>query len=84
MPVWLSGVTVHAAPDAMLREFDHGVVLANPAEAPYTFDLAGALPGRSLVHIRGTAGQDPKTNDGSAVGATVQLAARDGLFLTKR
>ncbi len=83
-PVELAGLTMHAAPAAMVRQFEHGVVLANPGNKPYAFELAKLFPGKKLVRLKGSAGQDPKTNDGSAAGATVTVPATDALFLIKR
>jgi hypothetical protein len=80
-PLYIRNLTVHAHPDAIYREFEHGAVFANPGFESYAFDLAKLLPGKSYRRLRGTEKQDPKTNDGSAVGATLQLPARDGLFL---
>jgi len=80
-PVWIDSLTAHAAPDAMVRVFEHGVVLANPSPRPQTFDLARLAPGRSLRRIQGSSRQDPETNNGRPVGATVTLPPKDGLFL---
>src|SRR5262249_37692962 len=44
-PIWISAVSVHAAPDVVYRPFEHGLVLANPAPHPATIDLAALLPG---------------------------------------
>ncbi len=79
--MWISDLTIHAHPDAMYREFEHGVVLANPSPRSYEFHLAELLPGRSFRRIQGSSQQDPKTNDGSSVGSRLTLAAKDALFL---
>jgi hypothetical protein len=80
-PFWLSDLKVHAHPDAAYRLFEKGLVLANPSDQPFTFQMASLEPARRYRRIRGTALQDPHTNDGSRVGETVTLAGRDGLFL---
>jgi hypothetical protein len=80
-PVVLAGVRAHAHPDAMVRVFEHGIVLANPSYAPYAFDLAELAPGRHFRRLHGTPSQDPETNNGEPVGATVTLGERDALFL---
>lgn len=80
-PVYVSGLTVHNAPDAMARRFEHGLVLANPSTRDYTFKLEELAPGAAWRRLKGTAPQDPRTNNGAAVGPTVTLGARDGLFL---
>ena len=82
-PVHIQSVTAHAHPDAVYREFEHGVVLANPSRRPYTFDLQQLSPGRQYRRISATASQDTKTNNGQAVGATVTLGERDALFLKR-
>jgi hypothetical protein len=81
--VLLSAVSAHAHPDVVYRVFEHGMVLANPSRAPYEFDLKTLSPGRKYARIPGTATQDPQTNNGSAVGATIVLGERDGLFLRR-
>ncbi|MGE5607289.1 MAG: hypothetical protein ACM3YE_16565 [Bacteroidota bacterium] len=81
--IWLSEMTAHAYPDAIYREFENGLVLANPAAHDFTFNLGELLPGRKLRRIQGTPLQDPKTNNGEPVGRVVTLGAKDGLFLRK-
>jgi len=83
-PVWIATVTAHAGPDAMVREFEGGVVLANPSPRPYTFDLADLFRGRAFRRLRGSSRQDPETNNGAAVGGTVTLGPKDALFLADR
>ncbi|MFO8014575.1 MAG: hypothetical protein R6X20_14855 [Phycisphaerae bacterium] len=80
-PVWIHEVTAHAAADAMVRAFENGIVLANPSRRAQTFDLADLAPGRRLRRLRGSSRQDPETNSGEAVGRTVTLGPKDGLFL---
>lgn len=80
-PLWLADLRVHAHADAMYRMFEKGLVLANPSDRPFVFDLAAIEPARRYQRLRGSPRQDPKTNDGTPVGKTVTLAARDGLFL---
>ena len=75
--------TIHSAADALAREFAHGVVLSNPSLSNHTFDLATLFPGRSFQRLQGSALQDPVVNDGTAVGDTVVVGPRDGLFLLK-
>jgi len=82
-PVYLSNFRVYNADDVMAGEYEHGVVLANPSTAACTFDLAALFPGSTFHRITGTANQDPVTNNGSAVGATVMVPPCDGLFLIR-
>jgi len=80
-PVWLVALTAHAYPDVTYREFERGLVVANPSPRPHTFDLGSLLPGRRYRRLRGTRHQDPRTNDGRPVGGKVVLGAKDALFL---
>jgi hypothetical protein len=81
--VWLDRLTVHAAPDVVYREFEQGLVLANPSRTSVPFGLEKLLPGKSFRRIRGTKNQDPLVNDGSKVGPELTLPAKDALFLVK-
>ncbi len=81
--MWLSGLTVHAYPDAIYREFDNGLVLANPSPHSLEFDLEELLPGHRFRRIKGTAQQDPTTNNGEPVVSPLILGPRDALFLIK-
>ncbi|UCD28785.1 MAG: hypothetical protein JSV03_17190, partial [Planctomycetota bacterium] len=82
-PLYLSNITLHAHPDAMIREFENGLVLANPSLKPFTFDLAELVPHRRFRRLTGSSNQDPKTNNGSQVNNTITVGPRDGLFLVK-
>lgn len=81
--VILRNFSIHNATDVLLREFENGVVLCNPSENPYTFDLGSYFPGKSFIRIQGQSYDDPITNDGSEVGDTVELASHSGLFLRR-
>ncbi len=82
--ITLRSLTVHAAPDVQYRLFDHGLVLANPSHAPFTFDLAKLAPGRNLRRLTATPQQDVQTNSGQPVDKSVTLSPLDGLFLADR
>ncbi|MCP4641618.1 MAG: hypothetical protein GY851_14335 [bacterium] len=81
--VWLSDLTAHCAPDAMCREFENGLVLANPSDAPVTFDIRRLAPGKRFRHLEATPEQDTEVNSGAHVGDTVTLPPRDGRFLVR-
>ncbi|MGD8237388.1 MAG: hypothetical protein PVH68_02440 [Armatimonadota bacterium] len=83
-PLTIADMSLHAAADAVCREYEHGAVLANPSMRPYTFDMAKLFPGERLRRLNGSPKQDPVANDGSGVGATLTLGARDGIFLSER
>ena len=81
--VCISEVKAFGAPDVVVREFENGLVLANPGLAPHTFDLAALYPHKAFRRLRGSPSQDPEANNGQGVGATVTLGPRDGLFLVR-
>ena len=82
-PVSISSIRAYAHPDAICREFQNGLVLANPAPRPYGFDLAALFPGRTFRRLRGSPAQDAVCNDGSTVGGRLQLGPKEGLFLVR-
>ncbi|MHC4671153.1 MAG: hypothetical protein ACYTF1_19130 [Planctomycetota bacterium] len=82
-PVYLSNISLHGHPDVMLREFENGLVLANPSLEPFTFNLTELVPGKRFRRLKGSSNQDPQTNDGTNVAETVVVPSRDGLFLVK-
>jgi hypothetical protein len=82
-PVTLRALAAHASPDAQCRLFEHGMVLANPGRAPFTFNLASLAPGRTLRRIQGTPQQDLKANSGEPAGASLTLGPLEGLFLVE-
>jgi hypothetical protein len=83
-PVYLSNVTAHAAADVLFREFEQGLVVANPSGHPVTLDLTRLLPGKQYRRIRGSSRQDPMTNNGQPVGNALTLPAMDALFLVRQ
>ena len=83
-PISISSIRVHAHADAIYREFEHGVVLANPSPRDYDFDLARLLPGGRFRRLVGSPEQDPTANDGSAVNGPVTLGPKEGLFLVRQ
>ena len=82
-PVVIKSITAHAHPDAMYRVFEKGLVLANPALRPYTFDLKSITPEREYRRIRATKFQDRSANNGRPVGDRVALGERDALFMVR-
>ncbi len=80
-PLWISRVEVHAHPDVIYREFQNGLVVANPSPRPYVFDLGMLLPGRFFRRLHGSPAQDAVSNDGSLVRGELNLGPREGLFL---
>jgi hypothetical protein len=82
-PVTISGVSAHAHPDAMCREFEHGVVLANPSPRPYRFHVGTLFLGQAFRRLQGSASQDPETNNGRPAARELTLGPKDALFLVK-
>jgi hypothetical protein len=82
-PISIESIRVHAHADAIYREFEHGLVLANPSPRPYQFDLAGLVPGARFRRLQGSPEQDPAANDGTPVGPTLTLRPKEGLFLVR-
>jgi hypothetical protein len=76
--VSLSNFKLNTAPQALARQFENGVVLANPSTNSTLFNLAQLFPTLELGRLNG---QDSSVNDGSTVGDTVIVPALDGLFL---
>lgn len=83
-PVEIHEITVHAASDRIAREFEHGLVLANPSDKPAIFNLEQLFPGKEFSRLQGTKGQDLEVNDGNFVYGEVILPGRDALFLIRR
>ncbi|MCX7014168.1 MAG: hypothetical protein NTW86_16730 [Candidatus Sumerlaeota bacterium] len=81
-PIWLT-LTGRAHPDAVVREFEHGAIVANPSLHDYAFDLASLFPGQSFRRFQGTALQDPATNNGALISSPLTLHSKDALFMVK-
>jgi len=82
-PFSITSLNGYAYPDAMYRAFDRGVVIANPSEHAFTFDMERIAGSQQLRRLRGSATQDPKSNSGERVGRVLALPAKDALFLVK-
>jgi hypothetical protein len=76
-------VTVHSAADLVYRDFENGLVLANPSPHKATFDLASLFRNARFRRLRGSKHQDPQTNNGQMVGPRLTLPARDAVFLIR-
>ena len=80
-PVCIQELRLYNAPDTMVRAFTNGLVLANPSNRHYTFDLARLCPDAALRRVPGTAHQDPVTNNGKTVAGEINVPPMDALFL---
>lgn len=81
--VVIEELSIHAAGGAVAREFEGGVVLANPSPHPETFDLARLFPSKTFRRLKATPNQDTAVNNGKPVRASVRLGKFDGLFLVR-
>jgi hypothetical protein len=81
--VYFESLKAHSATDGRYREYEGGVVFANPSTRSYTFNVGTLFPGVTLRRIRGSANQDPITNDGSLLGDKLTLSAKNGLFVVR-
>jgi hypothetical protein len=82
-PFWISQLTIHAHPDVVYREFENGLVLANPSPRYHTFDMENLFAGRRFRRIRATSRQDTTHNSGKIVSNKVVVGPKDALFLVK-
>ena len=81
--VTLHALEAYAHADAGCRVFENGLVLANPSDRAYSFDLSVLRPRDNYVRLTASSRQDTMTNNGQPVGSTVTLGPRDGLFLLR-
>ena len=79
--VRIKSVQVFGHPDVIYREYEGGLVLANPSPRPYAIDLQRLCPGTQFRRLKGSPLQDPVTNDGSRISGSVTLKPLEGLFL---
>lgn len=82
-PLRLAKLTLHAAADLVVREFEHGIILANPSHSAQEFNLEKLFPTGKFRRLQATAGQDASVNNGEPVGRTVTLGPGDALFLLR-
>jgi hypothetical protein len=67
----------------MYREFERGLVVANPSPRPYAFNLEKLFPGKTFRRLKGSSLQDRAANNGAAVRGVLELGPKDALFLIK-
>jgi hypothetical protein len=82
-PVHFERLAAHSAADGRYREYENGVVFANPSVRPYTFEVAKLFPGASFRRLQGSENQDPETNDGRPLGEELTLRPQDALFVVR-
>lgn len=81
--IWLSNLSAHEFPDAIVRRFENGLVLANPSSTPVTFKLNDYAPNTAFRRLTGSDTQDPIHNSGEFAEGQIQLT-KDALFLVTR
>jgi hypothetical protein len=81
--LYIQRITAHSATDGRYREFEGGVVFANPSTRNFTFEVGDLFPGVRLRRLQGSSRQDTQTNDGTLVGETLTLSPKNGLFTVK-
>ena len=81
--VWIRRIQAFAHPDVIYREFENGLVVANPSPRPYVFDLDKFFPVQTFRRLKGSPMQDPACNDGSIVQGQLNIGPKEGIFLIK-
>jgi len=81
--LYLSRITAHAGPDVRYREYEHGLVIANPSRSPFEFNLSARFPSSRFRFLKASSKQDRMVNTGSSTGDRVIVGAKDGIFLVK-
>jgi hypothetical protein len=81
--VFLNNMSVYAGLNPLYRDFENGVILANPSDKAFEFDMDSLFPGQILYRLSGSANQDPFTNNGARIEGTVTIPAADALFLSR-
>ena len=81
-PVYVESIEIRNEPDVAYREFQNGLVLANPSDRSFTFDLQSLFPDKSFTRLTATDGQDQSVNNGKPAGKMVTVPGRDALFLS--
>ena len=74
-------IKAHNHPDIIYREFDNGIVIANPSLEPFTFNLEQKFPNITFRRLNGV--RQPDVNDGTIVNGNITIPAKDGIFLIK-
>ena len=82
-PIWIGRIQAYSHPDVIYREFEYGLVVANPSPRPYVFDLDELCPEQTFQRLQGSHTQDVVANDGSVVRGKLNLGPKEGLFLIR-
>jgi hypothetical protein len=65
------------------REFEQGIVLANPSPHSYTFNMQAVFGKQPFRRLQATTHQDQHANNGNVVGSSLTPGSQEGLFLVK-
>ena len=80
--LWMKELTVRSAIPVMYREFENGVVVANPSLKTIAFPISKIFPNSTLKHL--TSLEKPQhPQSGLIVGESIAIGALDGVFLEK-
>ncbi|MEC3908658.1 T9SS type A sorting domain-containing protein [Tamlana sp. 2201CG12-4] len=77
----VKSITVHASAQLLARQYENGAVLVNPSLSSKTFSLTDLFPGVTYKKLNGIT--DSGHNSGEALGNTVDVPAKDALFIYK-
>ena len=77
----IKSVTAHTSAQLLARQYENGAVLVNPSLSTRTFSLTDLFPGVTYKKLNGIT--DTGHNSGEALGATIDVPAKDALFLYK-
>ncbi len=75
--------SVHPSADLTVREYENGVVLANPSSSQAVLDVAKLFPDMRFRHLSATDGQDTAVNTAQPVGELITIDELDAVFLVK-
>ena len=78
----LKSMRAYSGPPVLIREFENGVVIANPAAHEVSLDLAAMFPGDTIRRIDGFF--HPEINNGQIINDSLTIPCLDGLFLEKK
>jgi len=82
-PIWITGIEAYSSPDVVCREFENGLVLANPSDEHFELNVKELFPKQKFRRLLATEYQDKITNNGALVGEILRLDGKDALFLVK-
>lgn len=82
-PFYIHSIEAYNHPDLVAREFEKGVIVANPSPDPHQFNLLEIFGNDKFRRLKGSSNQDPATNNGASTGSIVEVNGKDALFIIK-